>query len=71
MGEVLRAIARSPFVAGIARSFDLFGVHNQAPVYDGHHGGEQDARAMSRDWEAVGFDFQEAIAKLERDGGAL
>jgi hypothetical protein len=71
MSEVLRALARSPFVAGLARSFDLFGAHNEAPAYGGQGSVEHDAQAMSRDWQAVGFDLQEAITKLEGDHGAL
>ncbi len=56
MGEVLRNLARSPLVVGLARGLDLFGEFNEPGPYRGKNPVLADARAMASDWAAVGED---------------
>lgn len=53
--------ARSAFLRGAARAFDLGGVLSRDPGASF----EADGRAMRSDWSFVGYDIAEAIQRAE------
>jgi hypothetical protein len=53
-----------PFLLGIARLFDFFGVLNQPSAKKGT---EIDMEAMKSDWQAVGFDINTILSDEELD----
>ncbi len=67
MSEVFRALARSPFVSGIARSLDLLGSRNQPSPYRDVPAAHADARAIASDWDMVGHDVAEAADRLVQE----
>jgi hypothetical protein len=67
MSEVFRALARSPFVSGIARSLDLLGSRNQPSLYRDVPPAQADARAIASDWDAVGYDVAVASKRLAEE----
>lgn len=68
MGHVLRALARSPLVTGLARSVDLLGAFNEPMPYSGRESGAvKDQRAMADDWRALGRDIGGAIDEVVQD----
>jgi hypothetical protein len=68
MGHMLRALARSPFVTGLARSVDLLGALNQPMPYDARNSPQQDQRAIADDWRAVGRDIGAAVDQVLQPG---
>jgi hypothetical protein len=66
MGNVLRKIARSPFVAGMARGLDLMGTRREPMPYSrDENPWDADRWAMWSDWYTVGCDIASATQEFE------
>lgn len=67
MGHIIRNLTRSAFVAGFARSLDLFGAQNQPLPPRRPELTRSDAQAIASDWRAVGGDVVHASETLAAD----